>query len=261
MRRLRRQEKNGPGLLFILVTLVVVAVVAARFFGFYPGAEDSRESPPAPPQVEQGEDIQEPAPVDPTPKVLVYHSHATENYSPKDSHERGGDPGDVVAVGELFVSELEARGVRAIHDRTVFDKPRYSEAFIRSEEMVERVLGENDQVQMVLDLHRDGLQEKPEGYTTVELDGREVAQVLFVVGDKDNSRVEENVAFAERISEALEQTYPGVSRGVRVFQSDYSQELHPNSVMVVIGDWRGNTIEQANESAKLLAEVVATLVE
>ena len=44
MARMGRNEKNGPGLLFIVVTLIVVAVVGARFFGFMPGdtEEDTR---------------------------------------------------------------------------------------------------------------------------------------------------------------------------------------------------------------------------
>ena len=44
--RMRRTEQNGPGLLFILVTLVVVAVVGARFLGFYPQSGDNGLGPP-----------------------------------------------------------------------------------------------------------------------------------------------------------------------------------------------------------------------
>ena len=33
---------------------------------------------------------------------------------------------------------------------------------------------------MVLDIHRDGLQDKPAGYTTVQVNGEDAAQVLFV---------------------------------------------------------------------------------
>lgn len=52
MARMGRNEKNGPGLLFIVVTLIVVAVVGARFFGFMPGDE---EKPPLPPTVRTDE--------------------------------------------------------------------------------------------------------------------------------------------------------------------------------------------------------------
>ncbi len=256
--RVRKKEKNGPGLLFILVTLVVVAVIGARFFGFYPEEQKGTESPEAPgveqPKTPLGTHGQR------KPSVLVFHSHATENYKPNASHRRGGEIGDIVEVGKVFVDTLEKSGVMVIHDLTVHDKPRYSDAFINSAKMVEAALGENDQIQMVLDIHRDGLQDKPEGFTTVTVNGQEVAKILFVIGDKDNLNMKDNMAFAQSLSDALEAKYPGVTRGVRVFKSNYSGQLHPNSVMVVIGDWEGNSIEQAKASAHLLADVVATLI-
>ncbi len=257
MARNRRKEKNGPGLLFVLVTLVVVAVVGARFFGFYP--ESGEQDIPTPPSIEDGESGKDTSMVA-VPKVLVLHSHATENYQPKDSHQQNGEPGDVVQVGQVFVQALLEREVVAVHDQTIHDRPRYSDAFINSAQVVERALAENPEIQMVLDIHRDGLQDKPDGYTTVKVNGQDMAQILFIIGDQNNEMVEENMAFAKQISDALEAKYPGLSRGVRVFKSDYSGELHPNSVMVVIGDWKGNSVEEANASALLLAEVIASLI-
>ncbi len=259
MARMRRTERNGPGLLFILVTLVVVAVVGARFLGFYPQSGEDDLGPP------QQDAAHEEAPpegpvVDPTPKVLVFHSHASENYHPNESHTTGQIPGDVVAVGKALVDKLSALGITALHDTTIHDKPRYSEAFINSDRMVEAVLKEHPEIQIVLDIHRDGLQDKPENYTRAEVQGMPVAKILFVVGDKDNTKVEENLQFAQSMSDALEAKYPGVSRGVRVFKSDYSGELHPNSVMVLVGDWRGNTLEEAIRSAELLAEIIVSLI-
>ena len=259
MARMGKNEKNGPGLLFIVVTLIVVAVVGARFFGFMPGGSEEEE--PLPPVV-QTEDPQPPQgdEEDIVPKVLVFHSHASENYKPKDSHERGTF-GDIVRVGEAFVAELASLGVNAVHDRSIHDQPRYSEAFINSEKKANELLAANPTIEVVLDIHRDGLEDKPDDYTKTRVNGADAAKILFVVGDKDNEHLEENIEFAQTISDALEKEYPGVSRGVRVFKSDYSGELHPNSIMVLIGDWRGNTIEEAMASARLLARVVATLLE
>lgn len=258
--RMRRTERNGPGLLFILVTLVVVAVVGARFLGFYPQSEENDLGPPPSAADEDTRPPDGPV-VDPTPRVLIFHSHASENYHPKDSHTTGSEPGDVVLVGKALVDKLQSLGVTAVHDTTIHDKPRYSDAFINSDRMVEAVLKENPDIQMVLDIHRDGLQDKPENYTRAEVAGEAVAKILFVVGDKDNDRMAENLEFAQKISDALDAKYPGVSRGVRVFKSDYSGELHPNSVMVLVGDWRGNSAEEAIRSAELLAEVIVPLLQ
>ena len=257
MARMGRNEKNGPGLLFIVVTLIVVAVVGARFFGFMPGQKEA----PRPPVVDSGEKkTPEGDAVDVTPKVLVFHSHASENFKPKDSHERG-TPGDIVKVGEAFVAELASLGISAIHDKTIHDQPRYSEAFINSEKKASELLAANPDIRVVLDIHRDGLQDKPDDYTKARANDMDVAKILFVVGDKDNDLLEENLRFAEQLSEALEREYPGVSRGVRVFKSDYSGELHANSIMVLVGDWRGNTVEEAMASARILARVLEPFVE
>lgn len=257
MAKMGRNEKNGPGLLFIVVTLIVVAVVGARFFGFMP--KDEEQVPP-PPKVRTDEPQPPVGEVrDSTPKVLVFHSHASENYKPKDSHERGMT-GDIVQVGTALVDELAALGVTALHDQTIHDQPRYSEAFINSEKKVSELLSANSQIQMVLDIHRDGLQDKPDDYTKARANGIEVAKILFVVGDKDNALLEQNIRFAQQISDSLEKNYPGVTRGVRVFKSDYSGELHPNSIMVLIGDWRGNTLEESKEAARVLARVLAPLI-
>ncbi len=258
MARMGRNEKNGPGLLFILVTLIVVAVVGARFFGFMPGDEEQKTPPlpnvrtddPKPPTGDM---------VDQVPKILIFHSHASENYKPKDSHEQG-ELGDIVRVGDAIVAELTSLGVATIHDKTIHDQPRYSEAFINSEKKVNQILAANPQLQIILDIHRDGLQDKPDDYTKARANGMDVAQILLVVGDKDNHLLEENTRFAQQICDALDHSYPGISRGVRVFKSDYSGELHPNSIMVLIGDWRGNTVEEAINSGRLLAKVLATLV-
>jgi stage II sporulation protein P len=251
-----RNVRNGQSLLFIVITLIVVAVVGARFFGFMPESDEA----PKPPIVETGEpEPPQGVAVDPTPKVLVFHSHTSENYKPQDSHARG-TVGDVVRVGEALVAELASLGITAIHDKTIHDQPRYSDAFINSEKKVNELLAANSGIQMVLDIHRDGLQDKPDDYTKAQANGMDVAKILFVVGDKDNERLEDNIRFAQRISDALEREYPGVTRGVRVFKSDYSGELHPNSIMVLIGDWRGNTIDEAVASARLLARVLAPLV-
>ena len=257
MARMGRNEKNGPGLLFIVVTLIVVAVVGARFFGFMPGDEEQAPLPPTvrtdEPQPPKGEAI------DPTPKVLVFHSHASENYKPKDSHERGM-AGDIVQVGEALVAELASLGITALHDQSIHDQPRYSDAFINSEKKVNELLTTNPQIQMLLDIHRDGLQDKPDDYTKTRANGVEVAKILFVVGDKENDLLEQNIRFAQQISDALEKKYPGVTRGVRVFKSDYSGELHPNSIMVLIGDWRGNSLAESQEAARLLARVLAPMI-
>ena len=79
--RFRGGEKNGPGLLFILVVLVVVAVLGGpNTSEFAPGGRQVR---PVPPQDAEEKAAPEPA----LPVVVIYHSHTTENYSPGFPHQ------------------------------------------------------------------------------------------------------------------------------------------------------------------------------
>ena len=99
----------------------------------------------------------------------------------------------MVQVGRVFVQAL-LKGIAAVHDQTIHDRPRYSEAFINSAKVIERALKENSQIQMVLDIHRDGLQDKPDGYTTTEINGEKVAKDPAYCRRSDNELVEANMA-------------------------------------------------------------------
>ena len=74
-----------------------------------------------------------------------------------------------------------------------------------------------DRVSALLDIHRDALEGRPDGYSTVSLSGKPIAKILFVVGDVDNPYVEENLRFAEALRVTLEAKAPGVTRESRFF--------------------------------------------
>lgn len=256
MAKLRTPERrNGPGILFILVVLVVVAIVGAKFFGFTP---NGLKLPQGIGKSETGE--QTPQDGQGVPKVLVYYSHTSENYQPAEPHAKG-KAGQIVDVGTEMVRALEAQGILALHVTTAHDHPNYDEAFVHSLATVNEVLAANDGIEVVLDIHRDALPaDKPDGYTTVEIDGKPVAKLLLVVGDLSNPLADQNLAFAELLRDKLNMVYPGIMRGIKVQHGDYNGKVHPNSVQVFIGEYHDNTAEEAKAAAKYLAEGVAALI-
>lgn len=250
--RFRGGERNGPGLLFILVVLVVVAVLGAKYFGFAPGGRQVRPVPP--------KDAQEKAAPEPAlPVVVIYHSHTTENYSPGDSHTRG-EPGQIVEVGAELGRALEAKGIKTIHITEIHDYPKYSESYPNSLKSLRQVLDTGVVVGAVLDIHRDGLPPRPPGFTTVKVKDVEAAKILFVVGDENNPYMEQNLAFAEQLRDLVEDMYPGLSRGIKVQHAMLNGYAHPQSATVFIGDYRGNTLAEAKNAAALLAEVAAAYI-
>ncbi|MGI6038123.1 MAG: stage II sporulation protein P [Limnochordia bacterium] len=243
-----RGEKGGPSLLFILVVLVLVAVVGAKYFGFAPGSRQTR--PEAPPT----EETPEPEPA--YPAVVIYHTHGTENYSPADAHSRE-ETGQIVEVGAAIAKALEAQGIRAIHITELHDYPKYGEAYSNSAQSVQRVLDTGIEVGAVIDIHRDGLPPRPPGFTTARIGERDVAKILFVVGDENNPHTEANLDYAEQLRDLLEEQYPGLARGIKVQHINRNGHLDPHSATIFIGDYRGNTLEEALAAAELLADVIA----
>lgn len=247
--------ERGPGLFFILVALVVVAVLGARYLGFYPanfkptlggGGQKGAATPAG--EVKEG-----------GPLVAIYHSHTTECYAPGDSHT-AGEPGEIVQVGRALKEALALRGVPAIHSETIHDYPVFKEAYRQSQATVAQQVQEHPSLQMVFDLHRDGLPpDAPLDTASVEINGQRVARILLVVGDQ-GAYQEENLRFAEALDARLNEMYPGLSRGVKVVSGGFNGGVFPQAVGVFIGSYPQNTLEEAERAAKLFADVAATLI-
>lgn len=192
-------------------------------------------------------------------EVLVYHTHATENYSPKEPFAADG-PGDVVAVGEAFVEALSREGIGSVHVQTVHDLPDWSNAYARARGSLEDSLGRHNGIRAVIDIHRDGVESETEGYATVDIAGESVAKILLIVGSTDNPLAQQNLRFATRLQELLEEVAPGITRGVRVMARASNQDIHPNTVIAYVGDHTDNTVDEALRSAEWLAKAVAALL-
>lgn len=93
------------------------------------------------------------------PQILIYHSHSQEEFI-------DSIPGDasttIVGVGEYLASLLrDTYGYQVIHVTDTFDivdgKLDRNQAYTYAQERVEAILEENPSVEVVIDLHRDGV--------------------------------------------------------------------------------------------------------
>lgn len=254
MRDYDADRGGGPGLFFILVALVAVAILGARYLGFYPsGSFDTqgpgKSTPAAGSSGQAG------------PLVAIYHSHTTESYAPGDSHARG-EPGEIVEVGKTLKEALELRGVVAIHDQAVYDYPVFADAYQNARQTIIQTVQSNPSLQMVFDVHRDGLPpEAPASTCTTQINGEKVARILLVVGDTGNPHQDQNLAFAQALDARMNEMYPGLSRGVKVRAGDFNDSVFPKAVGVFIGSYPQNTLEEAQRAAKLFADVAATMID
>jgi len=258
----RTRQKNGPGLLFILIALVVVAAAGAKYLGFYApeqptlGPQWVAQDTGIPVTIGEQDNLGSMEPV----TVLVFHSHTSENYSPNPSHDKNGK-GDILQVGAEFCQAISEKGIKAIHLKAGFDTPQYSDAFRKAGEAVAKTLAENPNIKAVIDIHRDGLpKNKDKDYTTAIVAGQRVGKILFVVGDVANPNHKSNMAFAEMVKARLEANYSGVSRGIRVQHRNVNGSLHPNILVPYLGDYHGNALVEAKASARVLADIVAAVL-
>ena len=97
------------------------------------------------------------------PQILIYHSHSQETFA--DSRE-GEESDTIVGVGDYLTSLLtEKYGYQVMHIKEAFDMMSgeldRNKAYDYACDYVEKVLEENPSVEVVIDLHRDGVDERP----------------------------------------------------------------------------------------------------
>ena len=115
------------------------------------------------------------------PKVLVFHTHSQETFV----DSTPGDPStSIVGVGAYLTELLNEKGIETIHDTGVYDvidgKLDRSRAYDYSEEAVRKILEQNPTIEVLIDLHRDGVAEGT--HLVTEVNGKPTAKIMFFNG-------------------------------------------------------------------------------
>ena len=208
------------------------------------------------------------------PLVLILHTHATESFEPVDADvydTRNGwrstdNTQNMVRVGDELAAALEAEGIGVIHDDTQHDYPSYNGSYDRSAQTIARVLEEYPSIQVILDVHRDGIQQadgtvlKP----VAQVDGQTAAQLMIISGCDDDGSVglpnwELNLQFAAAIQNQVEEDYPGLTRPLFFAYRKYNMDVTPCSLLLEFGS-NGNTLEEACTTARLVGSSIAKVI-
>jgi stage II sporulation protein P len=208
------------------------------------------------------------------PLVLIVHTHGTEAYSvdgaisfKDDGAEiaRSRDTGkNVVAVGEVLANELNDHGVPTLHCKVMHDEFQYKDAYSRSEETIRKYLKEYPSIRLILDLHRDAMEDGTgkQLCTTVDVKGQKSSQLMMVVGSSagglHHPAWQENMALALKLHVQLEKLYPGICRPVSFRYQRFNQDLSPGAMLIEVGT-AGNTLPQALVAAQCLADAIIAL--
>ena len=198
---------------------------------------------------------------DPSPQILIYHTHSTENFI--DSVP--GDPSQsIVGVGEFLTKILtEQYGYGVLHHTAEYDTIR-DEAYAKSLPAIEELLQENPSIQVVIDLHRDSAQTGRQ--MVVDLNGKKTARFMFFNGISrskktgsieylENPNLVENLAFSFQMQAAAGEYYPGLTRKIYIKQYRYNMHLRGKTLLIELGD-ESNTLEEVKNACYPIAHLL-----
>lgn len=199
------------------------------------------------------------------PKVLVFHTHSQEEFA----DSTPGDPStSIIGIGEYLVQLLNAKGINTIHDTGVYDiingELDRSNAYENAEAYIRPVLEANPTVEVVIDLHRDGVAEGT--HLVTEVDGKPTAKIMYfnglsrtrTNGDIEylfNPYIQDNLAFSLQMQLASESMYPGFARHIYLRGYRYNLHLMPKSLLIEAGA-QTNTVEEMRNAMEVLAETL-----
>lgn len=195
------------------------------------------------------------------PQILIYHTHSQEGYQDSIS---GDSSTTVVGVGNRLTKLLEQKGFRVLHNTDSHDIPERDHAYSTAAPRIEEILKENPSIEVVIDLHRDGVREDLRLVT--EQNGKEMAQLMFfnglshttTMGDipyLKNPYIQDNLAFSLQAQIVANENYPGLMR--RIYLKGYRFNMHfcPKTLLVEVGA-QTNTLEEAKNAMEPLADIL-----
>ena len=194
-------------------------------------------------------------------KILIYHTHSQETFADSDN-----DPStSIVGIGRYLTEILNNKyKIPTMHHEGVYDlingKLDRSEAYEFAKPEVEQILAENPSIEVVIDLHRDGVADTT--HLVTEINGKPTAQIMFfnglsrtrVNGDlvgMANPYLQDNLAFSLQMKIAAETKY---LRGYK-----YNMDLMPRMLLIEAGA-QTNTVEEMRNAMEVLADLLNSVL-
>ena len=198
------------------------------------------------------------------PQILIYHTHSQETFA---DYGPDNPEATVVGIGSYMTQLLTDKGYNVIHDTSVYDmvngKLDRSQAYNYALDGISRILRENPSIEVVLDVHRDGVDESVRLVT--EVGGKPTAQIMFFNGISQtpdgpvdylpNPNREKNLAFSFQLQLNAQAYFPGYTRKIYIKGLRYNLHVRPRSALIEVGA-QNNTYEEARNAMEPLAELL-----
>ncbi|MBQ8821158.1 MAG: stage II sporulation protein P [Lachnospiraceae bacterium] len=197
------------------------------------------------------------------PQILLYHTHSQEGFA---DSVPGDDNTTIMGVGAYLASVLQnTYGYKVLHHLGKYDVESRDNAYARSLPEIKQLLDENPSIQVVIDLHRDGINEA-NGKLMTQVDGRDTAKFMFFNGiSKTNSQgqidylpnpnLQDNLAFSLQMKLKADEYYPGVARKNYINGYRYNMHLKARTILIELGA-QNNTFGEAINACDILAHLL-----
>ena len=195
-------------------------------------------------------------------QILIYHTHSQEAFI-------DSVPGDksttIMGAGDRLAQILtEKYGYRVLHHTGEYDVEYRDDAYSKALPEIEKVLAENPEIQVVIDLHRDEVAEGTKLVT--DFQGRPTARFMFFNGLSytrqtgkisylENENLEGNLAFSFQMQAACNEYFPGLTRRIYLKGYRYNMHLKERSLLVEMGA-QNNTVEEIMNACDPLAQAL-----
>ena len=200
------------------------------------------------------------------PQILIYHTHSQEAYA-------DSVPGDastsVMAVGAYLAQLLQEQyGIQVLHHQGTYDVKDHASSYSNAQPAIRKILQENPSIELVIDLHRDGVPETT--HLVTEINGKPMAQIMFFNGLSrttstgnltylSNPYIETNLALSFQMQLAANEYFPGLTRRIYLKGYRYNMHLCPKSMLIEVGA-QTNTFAEAKNAMEPLALILANVL-
>lgn len=203
------------------------------------------------------------------PKVLIFHTHSQETFA---DSKQGDTSTSIVGIGAYLAQKLNEKGIETMHHDGVYDlidgTLDRSKAYELSEIGVREILNQYPSIEVVIDLHRDGVSE--DLHLVTEVDGKQTAKIMFFNGLSrtkangdiaylQNPYIQDNLSFSLQMQLASESMYPGLARKIYLKGYRYSLHMMPKSLLIEAGA-QTNTVQEMKNAMDLLANILENVL-
>lgn len=199
------------------------------------------------------------------PLIYIYNSHQGEEYSYKYLEDYNIVP-NVLIADSMLKDKLESIGIKTVVEEANIleymknNNLNHAGSYIASRVFLESAINKYPSVRLFIDLHRDAA---PHNATTVNIDGKECAKILFVIG-LEYDTYQNNLEIVTKINNIILEKYPSLTRGIMKKEGYgvngvYNQDLKENVILIEIGG-NENNIEEVNNTLDLVAHVIGEYI-